>query len=141
MSRSGYSDDCDNDWELIMWRGAVSSALRGKRGQEFLKEMLVSLDALPQKRLIANELKTAEGEVCALGCVGISRKIDMTSIDIEEPGQVGNVFGIALAMAAEIQFINDDDFAYNQETPEARYKRVREWAVLQIKNKSDEVNR
>lgn len=32
MSRSGYSEDLDM-WDLIRWRGAVKSALRGKRGQ------------------------------------------------------------------------------------------------------------
>jgi len=47
MSRSGYSDDCDDQWSLICWRGAVKSAIRGKRGQAFLKEMLAALDALP----------------------------------------------------------------------------------------------
>jgi len=31
MSRSGYSDDFGNDyqWQQIMWRGAVASAIRG----------------------------------------------------------------------------------------------------------------
>lgn len=45
MSRSGYCDDGDyGQWEMIMWRGAVTSAFRGKRGQAFLKEMLDSRD-------------------------------------------------------------------------------------------------
>jgi hypothetical protein len=37
MSRSGYSDDYGDDepWQLIMWRGAVASAFRGRRGQPF----------------------------------------------------------------------------------------------------------
>lgn len=30
MSRSGYSDGCDNEWELICYRGAVASAARGE---------------------------------------------------------------------------------------------------------------
>ena len=29
MSRSGYTDECDG-WELVRWRGAVNSAIRGK---------------------------------------------------------------------------------------------------------------
>jgi hypothetical protein len=37
MSRSGYSDDLEN-WSLIRWRGAVASAIRGRRGQAFLRE-------------------------------------------------------------------------------------------------------
>lgn len=35
MSRSGYTDDCDG-WQLIMYRGAVASAIRGARGQRLL---------------------------------------------------------------------------------------------------------
>ena len=46
MSRSGYGDDI-GQWDLIRWRGAVQSAMCGKRGQAFLKEMLAALDALP----------------------------------------------------------------------------------------------
>ncbi|KGC50992.1 hypothetical protein DO66_5867 [Burkholderia pseudomallei] len=36
MSRSGYSDDCGG-WSLIRWRGAVNSAIKGARGQKFLR--------------------------------------------------------------------------------------------------------
>jgi hypothetical protein len=68
MSRSGYQDYTDQ-WEVIRWRGAVRSAIRGKRGQAFLREMLAALDALPDKRLIRNELEV-NGEYCALGAVG-----------------------------------------------------------------------
>ena len=31
MSRSGYEDGLEM-WDLIRWRGAVASAIRGKRG-------------------------------------------------------------------------------------------------------------
>ena len=47
MSRSGYSDD-DEDGRLAMWRGAVQSAIRGKRGQAALRELLTALDAMRQ---------------------------------------------------------------------------------------------
>jgi hypothetical protein len=65
VSRSGYSDGCEG-WDLIRWRGAVESAIRGKRGQAFLKELLAALDALPEKKLVANELVTLQGQVCIL---------------------------------------------------------------------------
>jgi hypothetical protein len=57
MSRSGYSDDCEDVLAWGRWRGRVASAIRGKRGQAFLKELLAALDALPEKRLVANDLK------------------------------------------------------------------------------------
>jgi len=28
MSRSGYTDDCDEQWQFIMWRGSVKSSIR-----------------------------------------------------------------------------------------------------------------
>ena len=72
MSRHGYSseyDDVDDILALGRWRGQVSSAIRGKRGQAFLKEMIQALEAMPVKKLIAKELSD-HGQVCALGAVG-----------------------------------------------------------------------
>lgn len=125
MSRSGYDDACDG-WSLICWRGAVNSAIRGKRGQALLCEMAKSLDAMPIKRLIANELISKTGEVCALGAVAKAKSLNVEGIDPENSGKVSRLFNIAEAMAREIAFINDSDDYYN-ETPENRWERVREW--------------
>ena len=125
MSRSGYSEDCDG-WALVRWRGAVKSAIRGQRGQAFLRELLAALDAIPDKRLIAEELVDAQGAVCALGSVGKMRGMDMSGIDYEEPECVAQAFGIPRALAAEIEFENDEDFCY-KEAPEARWHRMRKW--------------
>lgn len=130
MSRSGYTDDCDSQWELIRWRGAVASALRGKRGQVFLREMLAALDALPEKKLIRNDLER-EGAVCAIGSVGKARGIDMSKIDPDDRETVAATFGLVGALAYEVMYVNDDDGPYN-ETPEARYARVRRWAESQL---------
>ena len=127
MSRSGYSDDFEQ-WDFIRWRGAVASAVRGKRGQAFLKEMLAALDALPEKQLIANELET-EGAVCAIGAVGKVRGIDMSKIDPEDRETVASTFGIPLALASEIFFANDEGAGYlsMKEAPEVRFTRMRAW--------------
>lgn len=127
MSRSGYSDDCDG-WSLIRWRGAVTSAIRGNRGQAFLREMLAALDALPDKRLIAHDLE-AGGAVCAIGSVGKSRGLDMSGIDPEDKDAVAAKFGIAPALAAEIVYENDEfrEWAAVKETPEQRFIRMRQW--------------
>ena len=69
MSRSGYTDDYDG-WDLIRWRGAVHSAIRGRRGQAALREIIAALDALPEKWLAANSLETADGDYCTLGALG-----------------------------------------------------------------------
>lgn len=131
MSRSGYTDDMDDQWAHIMWRGAVKSAIRGKRGQALLKEMLAAFDGLVEHRLIAKELE-AGGAVCALGAVGRARGLDMHAIDPEDYDTVAGRFGIATALAQEIMYMNDDGGFYG-ETPEARYARMRQWVEGQIK--------
>lgn len=129
MGRSGYSDDCDG-WALIRWRGAVSSALRGRRGQEFLVDLRDALDAMPEKRLIADELQ-ANGCYCTLGVIGAKRGIDMSGLNPYDREAVSQKFGIAEAMAAEIVYENDEG-NWNSETPEQRWTRMRKWVGQQI---------
>ena len=133
MSRSGYSEDIES-WDLVRWRGAVASAIRGARGQAFLKEMLVALDALTEKKLVKGDLEKS-GEVCAIGAVGKRRGVDMTDIDPEDREKVSDVFWIAPALAAEIVHVNDDGVwlpYHEEEAPEARFVRVRAWVESQI---------
>lgn len=124
MSRSGYTDDCDDKWAMIRWRGAVTSAIRGRRGQAFLVEMAAALDAMPDKSLIAEELER-DGEVCALGAVGKVRGIDMSKVDPEEYESVAHLFGIPQSLAQEIMYENDE--LGRNITPDGRWVRVRSW--------------
>jgi len=130
MSRSGYTDGCDG-WDLIRWRGAVKSAIRGKRGQAFLREMLSALDALPDPVLITEELIDPDGDVCAVGSVGQARGMDMSLIDYEEPEEIAKAFGIARALASEIAFENDEGW-HRDEKPADRFKRMRKWVTNQL---------
>ncbi len=107
MSRSGYSDDCEDQWALIRWRGAVTSAISGKRGQQFLRELAAALDAMPDKRLIADELQ-ADGAYCTLGVIGAARGLDMAHMDPYECEAVSALMKVAPALAAEIMFENDE---------------------------------
>lgn len=134
MSRSGYCDDLD-DWDMIRWRGQVASATRGKRGQAFLVDLLAALDAMPEKYLIAEELQAANGEVCALGALGLKRGIDMTQIDPGEYDVVSAIFGIAEQLAREVAYMNDE--YYDNETPEERFVKMRQWVLGQIRNAPD----
>lgn len=141
MSRSGYCDDNDDNWRHICWRGAVASAIKGKRGQAMLIELRDALDAMPIKRLVADELQS-DGEFCTLGVLGAKRGIDMTNIDPGCAETVAGVFGIADAMAREIVYENDEyggDWQwidgvhkYAPETPEHRWSRMRKWVDSQI---------
>lgn len=123
MSRSGYTEDYEH---AQLWSHNVERTIGSKRGQQFLRDLRVALDALPEpKRLIAHELKAATDEVCAMGSVGLLRGLDMGNVDDSEPQAVGDLFGISSMMAREIAYINDE--AGWRETPEARYERVSRW--------------
>jgi len=130
MSRSGYSEDVDDYWALIRYRGAVLSSIRGKRGQAFLCELLAALDAMPDKALISETLEEGEG-VCALGAVCRSRGIDTGTIDPgesdEQAGQLAKLLGIAPALAREIVYVNDEDGPGEDERPSRRWARMRAW--------------
>lgn len=135
MSRSGYNDDIDQ-WALIKWRGQVASAIRGKRGQAFLRDLAASLDAMPEKRLIAHDLQKdvpafvppqfSKAEVCAIGSLGVARGIDMRVLDPEDYDAIADAFGVAHQLVQEIEFENDEG-AWGLETPEGRWGRMREW--------------
>jgi hypothetical protein len=130
MSRSGYSDDLDQ-WPLICYRGQVASAVRGRRGQAFLRELLAALDAMPDKRLIAHEL-VENGQVCALGAIGVARGLDLSKTAPENHGWLSQTFDIAEQLVQEIEFENDEAAMYN-ETPEHRWMRMRNWVAGQIR--------
>jgi hypothetical protein len=129
VSRSNYDDECDG-WELIRWRGAVNSAIKGQRGQQFLRELIAGMDAMTHKRLIVDELEV-RGEFCALGVVGASRGLDMATLDPENTKAIAERFNIAKALALEIAYVNDELGSW-EETPERRWIRVRRWASQQI---------
>ena len=107
MSRSGYSDDFEDNWAQICWRGAVASSIRGKRGQALLVELRDALDAMPVKELISNKF-VVEGSFCALGVVGMARGIDLRGIDPEDADEVARQFNIAKPLAREIVYMNDE---------------------------------
>lgn len=130
MSRADYSVDREDQWAFIRWRGAVKSAISGQRGQAFLKEMLIALDDLPAKKLIANHLHNT-GEFCAIGSVGKKRGIDMHRLDPEDSDGIAKEFGIAQALVREIEFENDEG-SFWHETPEERFNRIRNWVIKNI---------
>lgn len=130
MSRSNYSDDCEDQWALIRWRGQVASAMRGKRGQALLRETLAALDAMSDKALIAQSL-VANGEFCTLGVVGHARGLALGEVDPEETDVVAKLFDVAEPLVREIVYENDECGAWH-ETPEARWARMRRWVEKQI---------
>jgi hypothetical protein len=138
MSRSGYTDDYDELFpnEGALYSSTVTNAIYGRRGQKFLRDLIAALDALPEKKLISDAL-VREGEVCALGAVAVARGIDTKDLDPENPRAVASVFGISTALAREIAFENDEMTLYShhvEETPEAKWQRMRWWAYSHLKD-------
>ncbi len=144
MNRSGYGDDCDDNLALGRWRAQVKSAIRGKRGQAFLRELAAAMDATPEadRHLISGELIDSEGCCCTIGVVCKARGLDVSQVNVYDPEQVGALVGIARQLAAEIEFENDEnDWTWDQktgklvpETPRQRWDRMRRWVELHIKN-------
>lgn len=131
MSRSydGDSDDAEQ-WQIAAWVSAVRRSFAGKRGQAFLREMLEAMHVLGERKLVRSELEL-DGAVCAIGCVGKVRGIDMSKLDPLDHRSVAETFKIGHAMAAEIASMNDDH-GHRFETPSERFERMRMWIESQI---------
>lgn len=128
MSRSGYSDDCEN---LALWRQAVHRATTGCWGQHLLRKLRDALDAMPVKRLIAGNIQDESGQVCALGALDpTAPKYDDWDED-DHRRKLAEHFKIAPALAAEIVYMNDEWWSVH-ETPEQRWVRMRAWVDSQI---------
>lgn len=130
MSRSGYIQDYDSNY-IYLYRGMIARTIRGKRGQTFLLELAQAMDAMSEKRLIANELISDRGEMCTLGVVCKNRSLDVKGVDVEDSDEVGSLVGIARSMAAEIEYENDE-VGPHDETPEQRWIRMRKWVAANI---------
>ena len=145
MSRSGYTDDYDYDnWASIRWRGAVASAIRGQRGQRFIREAIAALDAMPEKRLAARTFE-ASGDFCTLGVIGQSRGVDLSVLNAECDDdyqsdvhrEAAGLLGIPRALAAEVMEENDecaDEYEWHK-APFRRWRKMRDWLESQLREK------
>lgn len=112
MGRSGlYEDDGDDPLAHGRWRGAVTSAIRGKLGQAFLRELADALDAMPEKWLVAGELQSADGCNCTLGVIASKRGLDVASMDIDDYDAIADSLGVNAKIAQEIMWENDETFS------------------------------
>lgn len=141
MSRANYSDDVDSS-RLNVWRGAVASAIRGKRGQAFLQELADAMDAMPDKRLISHA-GSVDGCMCTLAVVASVRGLDMDRLNhlMEEADtdSIASMLGIADAMAREIMFENDEGVGdsywlgggyYNYPHPSIKTIEEKRWSAM-----------
>lgn len=121
MSRSGLTEDDGEDTLAFgRWRGAVKSAINGKRGQAFLRELLEALDAMPEKILVAGELQAEDGCHCTLGVIGNKRGLDVANMDIDDYEGIAASLDVNAKIAQEIMWENDEAFS------------EREWVEVEI---------
>lgn len=161
MSRSGLSEDCDEQWMYALYRGRVASATRGKRGQRFYRELLAALDAMPVKELHRKVFDEQDGRVCALGALAQVKGIDVTKFDPED-SEAAEVlaakFDVADCLTREVIWHNDEfehvraiplyggqkqpdwawghgatEYAYVEDPPDVRWQNMRDWVAKQIK--------
>lgn len=162
MSRSGYYES-DRDDPLAEGRfiAVWNKTRKGKRGQQFFRDLVAALDAMPVKELAAGSLqkRNDEGRVCALGALCSAKQIDVSDLlDYDDSGDdYGTVeaaarLDISETLARNVVWQNDecgygkrvpipnvlqgdwDGYKYKTlpETPAERWARIRTWAAKQI---------
>lgn len=141
MARSGYSDDCEN---IELYRGAVRRALRGRRGQRALRDLLAALDSMTVRELGSGTFQRGTCP-CTLGVLALHRGVDVDDLEPSEYGpddygvvdrdDVGERFDVAPSMAAEVMYMNDEA-CWHSETPEERWTRMRGWVASNIREDS-----
>lgn len=148
MSRfdEGYDEDFQN--QAALYQANTRRALKGRKGQAFLKEMEEALVALPMKKLIEGRICEA-GQVCAMGAFALKRRRDAGAdikaaldwLEAEDPGEGDATetalfskkhFGVMECLSFEMAWVNDDDNGVKQ-ADEDRYERVLKWVRSRIK--------
>jgi hypothetical protein len=133
----------DGDWEPWMdgqRAGALRSAIRGRRGQQFLRDLVSALDALPEPELSAGALEDKEtGCCCAFGAVRRHRGAESAPLGfhpMEEdvtPDRLTEPFDVSPTLAWAVVSANEGWCSSN--SPQARRQRfrdVRRWAAAKL---------
>jgi hypothetical protein len=146
--RINYTEDEDYSGQFNLWQANCQRSINGKAGQKALKELEAALLALPEKRLIADELEDSEGEVCAIGAVKKYRGVEVKA-DPEEMEEVGVELGFPRMVAWKVVALNDIEidghyveaagptacgnrlWVFVHATPEERYEKVLDWVRKQ----------
>lgn len=139
--RISYSDEEDFPGQFFLWQANCERSLGGRLGQAALRELEAALVALPTKRLIANDLQTPEGDVCAIGALARHKGItpspegNVRGFDPEyEMEEIGVECGMPRMVAWKAVEKNDIELGYV--TPEERYTRMLDWVRSELSSRS-----
>jgi hypothetical protein len=141
MSRYCDSDDYDYEpWMEGQAAGAMRRAVRGRRGQQLLRDLIAGLDALPVPELAAGSLENPEtGCVCALGAVRLQRGADAVPLrfdptdpdvdwrDLAEPFDISET--LANAVVGQNEYYDESN---DEPSRRRRWRSVRDWAVRNL---------
>lgn len=151
MSRFDSYDDYDGPDMSGLWWDSFRRAVNSERGQRTLREIEAALLAMPEHKLIADELADGNGGVCAVGAVAAYRRVqDGQSWDdavlslppIDSGHETAYYASTSLRMAKTIAWemaqINDDGdrWAPDHWTPEQRHAAVLAWVRKRIKSEA-----
>lgn len=137
MRRSGYVI-IDDPLELGRWRGMVASAIRGKRGQAFLRRLIAALDAMPWKGLIADKLGDEYGRICAVGAALKAAGQNLSNWEPYDHEGLGAALNIHACLVKEVEALNDFEGGPVRpwDLAEYRWARMRYWAEEHLRKKS-----
>ncbi len=96
------------------WEGNVRRAIKGRKGQAALRDLRDALLTMPERRLIAGEFATPDGEVCTVGCLVAYKRAQTKGVP----------FQVAAAELADEGSRPFSDYTYNPES--GRWERQQE---------------
>lgn len=145
----GEIDDADDQRRYNLHQGVIAKQMRSRKGQAFLRELIASLEALPEKRLV-NDAVAKDGCVCGLGAIALRRRVDAgedrdavladlanVEVDVRDGDEhvsewAERELGAQQNVASAIAWTTDAD--EGTITPEQRYERVLSWAKSQVRS-------
>lgn len=131
-----YSDEEDYPGQFGLWQANCERSLRGKEGQAELRELRAALLALPEKRLIHQDLEDGQGGVCAIGAYGRHKGVDLSKFERDyDTDEVGIAGGMPRLVAWKVVEMNDVQFNRYM-TPEQRYEKMLAWVESKLAERS-----
>jgi len=129
--RINYSEDEDFPGQFELWQANCERSLRGKRGQQELRELRAALLALPEKRLIHGALEDERGYVCAVGAYAKHKGVELSKFDVDSnTDDVGIEAGMPRLVAWKVVEMND--LQLDHLTPEQRYEKMFAWVESKL---------
>jgi hypothetical protein len=154
MTRSGYTDDFGDDYpgQMELYRANVRRSILSAKGQARLKELRDALEAMPEKRLVANVFLEPDN-ACALGIWARAHRganavldaaVDGFNGDDHETADLLRQFGWPKLVVLDLIYQNDrhetawePDRCGPHEYP-GDYRNPRSWPIRRWRDETDE---